>query len=232
MRPHNARRRALSSRSAVSVSGLAVPSIVLVSRCSSGRAGRLPVDPDHRPDRLQTGLAAPQRQPGVEPPQCGGVVVHRGGLPRRGEVVLEGDGVELGAVERQDVAGRLEAQPPVRPERTAQPGGTRPQRGHRPGGGDSPHIATTRRSAETTRPASTSSAARSARGLGPPRTTGPLSSSTVSGPSIPNCIPPPRNRTKPLNPDGSGGRPSGPAAAHGRRGPRRRPVGFSLIGGR
>ena len=60
---------------------------------------------------LGEGVAAPQRQPGVEPLQRGRVVVGRGGAPRRAEVLLEGGGVERGAVEREDVAGGLEAQP-------------------------------------------------------------------------------------------------------------------------
>ena len=82
---------------------------------------------------LGEGVAAPQRQPGVEPLQRGRVVVGRGGAPRRAEVLLEGGGVERGAVEREDVAGGLEAQPLPRPERAPQPGGVGAQRGHRAG---------------------------------------------------------------------------------------------------
>ena len=82
---------------------------------------------------LGEGVAAPQRQPGVEPLQRGRVVVGRGGAPRRAEVLLEGGGVERGAVEGEDVAGGLEAQPLPRPERAPQPGGVGAQRGHRAG---------------------------------------------------------------------------------------------------
>ena len=117
----------------------------------------------------------------------------RHAAPRRG--AFEGRGVELGAVEREDVAGGLEAQPcPARARLAA---------------GRRRRATRTPRRAAATRPRARPPGGRRTR-PGPPRPAGPRAAPAASGrrarpdPVVStvqraqnrNCIPPPRNRTE------------------------------------